>query len=151
MRILLASDSYPPLIGGATLATRELARALKERGHTVSVATSWQKDAPAAEVEDGMQFDESGRPRAVFPARWSSPAIPLLPFPIRSWSCGCIACWDSFRPDVVHTYGWISASMVFALSGKKTPLVLAARDYGNVCPRRTMLYNGVKAPARVPA
>src|ERR1700710_2003354 len=51
MRILLISDSYPPLIGGATRAAQQLALAMTGRGHEVEVVTVWQPDLPAFEFD----------------------------------------------------------------------------------------------------
>jgi hypothetical protein len=45
LRLLLVSDSYPPLIGGATRASQLLAQDLARRGHEVCVATSEQPGA----------------------------------------------------------------------------------------------------------
>lgn len=46
MRVLLVSDAYPPIIGGATRAAQQLGRQLTLRGHRVQVATAWQRDLP---------------------------------------------------------------------------------------------------------
>jgi glycosyltransferase involved in cell wall biosynthesis len=145
MRALLVSDSYPPLIGGATLATRELARALRDRGHSVCVATSWQKGAPASEAEDEIAVRRVRAAASRLPGALVEPRYTPPPFPDPELVVRLRRLIGSFRPDVIHTYGWISASVVVALSGHKIPLVLAGRDYGNICPRRTMLFEGVSA------
>lgn len=37
LRVLIATDQYEPMVGGVPTVTRELARGLAERGHTVEV------------------------------------------------------------------------------------------------------------------
>ena len=54
MRILLASDHYPPFIGGAQRQTQVLASELAARGHEVAVATVWQDDLPARPARGGV-------------------------------------------------------------------------------------------------
>ncbi len=54
MRILLAIDHYPPIIGGAQIQSMVLAKSLHERGHEVVVATVWQHGVPAIETDDGL-------------------------------------------------------------------------------------------------
>src|SRR4051812_45260312 len=56
MRVLLASDDYPPYIGGAQIQTHLLATQLKARGHDVAVATVWQDDLPSYEDGDGVRL-----------------------------------------------------------------------------------------------
>ena len=47
MRVLLASDFYPPFIGGAERQVQLLAAALSNRGHAVDVATVWHEGQPS--------------------------------------------------------------------------------------------------------
>ena len=48
MRVLLATDNYPPYIGGAQIQSHFLAAELRDRGHEVVVATVWQSDLPSS-------------------------------------------------------------------------------------------------------
>jgi glycosyltransferase involved in cell wall biosynthesis len=45
-----------------------------------------------------------------------------------------------FRPDLVHSYGWLTYSAAAALAGTGVPLVLSMHDYGNFCALRTLLH-----------
>jgi glycosyltransferase involved in cell wall biosynthesis len=47
------------------------------------------------------------------------------------------------NPDIVHSYGWMALPTAAALTGRKTPLVLAGRDYGSFCATRTLVRNGL--------
>jgi hypothetical protein len=46
LKILLATDHYPPFIGGAHRQVQLLAQELSRRGYNVSVATVWHGGLP---------------------------------------------------------------------------------------------------------
>jgi glycogen(starch) synthase len=54
MRILLINSEYPPLGGGASNASANLARMLAENGHTVAVITAHFKGLPVEEMQDSV-------------------------------------------------------------------------------------------------
>lgn len=54
MTLLLVNYEYPPVGGGAAVASRSLARALQAQGHSVAVLTASNGDEPAIRVEDGV-------------------------------------------------------------------------------------------------
>lgn len=143
MRILLVSDSYPPLIGGATRATRQLALALAARGHEVRVATAWQEGAPPAEDDEGIRVDRlrTLTSRLGFLSADAERHTPP-PFPDPEATVRFRRLLRAWRPDVVHAYGWLSYSCALALTGTGIPVVLAARDYGNICALRTLVRRG---------
>lgn len=143
MRLLLATDYYPPLIGGATRAAEQLATRMQARGETVTVATSWQRGLPAREVRGGVEVIRlrslmSRVPGASADATRYTP--PPFPDPELTWRLRRLLA--AKRPQVVHTYGWISYALCAALGRKRPPLILSARDYGNVCPKRTLVRHG---------
>ncbi|MCB1717911.1 MAG: glycosyltransferase, partial [Candidatus Competibacteraceae bacterium] len=53
LRILLVSDHFPPFLGGAHRQSYLLSQQLAQRGHEVTVVTSWQPGVPDKEV-DGL-------------------------------------------------------------------------------------------------
>jgi hypothetical protein len=55
MRILLASDFYPPFIGGAELQVQLLGKELVLRGHEVSAATVWHAGLAEQQDDAGVQ------------------------------------------------------------------------------------------------
>ena len=141
--IMLVSDSYAPLIGGATQAIQHLAEQLHSRGHKVTVVTAWQRDAPALEDDGGVTVY---RVRDLLSRmRWlsSNPyrhTPPPFPDPEATWRIRSII--TRLQPDVVYSYGWISYSCAAAMLGLDIPLILSARDYGYVCALRTMVRYG---------
>ncbi len=139
------SDGYPPLIGGATRATRHLGRQLARRGHAVTVATAWQRDLPATELDGDVEVHRlRGLVSRVTrlsadPYRYTPPPFPD---PELVWRLRRLALRT--RPDIVHSYGWLSYSALPALARRRVPVLLAAREYANICPVRTMVRQGAE-------
>ncbi len=140
LRILLVSDAYPPIFGGATRAAQQLAQQLRARGHHVAVATAWQRGLPARENDGGVPVRRLRGlvSRAGFlsadPVRYTPP-----PFPDPELSLRLRRLITRFEPDLVHSYGWLTYSCLPALWRTGVPLVLAAREYANICPVRTLV------------
>lgn len=139
-RILLASDAYPPLIGGADRAVQALAHELRDRGHAVAVLTAWQAGLPGRSDDDGVAVhrvrDLSSCVRFLGADPYKHQFAPL-PDPLAAMTMRRIV--RAFRPDVLHSYGWITYSCQLALAATGIPLVVSTRDYGNVCAVRTLL------------
>lgn len=143
MRILIVTDTYPPNIGGATRAAYLLAHCMTARGHVISVATTWQPGLPTTEDDDGV---------SVHRVRDLSTRLPWLPldplqhhtppYPDPETVLRLRRLINRFRPDVVHSYGWLTYSCAVALLGKRIPLLLSARDYSYICGKRTFEQNG---------
>jgi glycosyltransferase involved in cell wall biosynthesis len=143
LRALIVTDYYRPLIGGSIRSVELLARNLRAQGHTVAIATSWQPDSPSEEVVDGVQVfrvrDLASRMRRFSEDPYKHNPPPFAD-PEGAWRLRKVV--KSFRPDIVHTYGWISHSLAVGMSGLDVPLLLSARDYGNVCPIGTLVRKG---------
>jgi len=140
MRILLVSDYYPPFIGGAHRQTQLLGQELRQRGHAVSVATVWYGGAPEAEDDAGVCVYRVRQLRTLLPGfvhdqrqRHSTP------FPDPVTVMGLRRVIDQVRPEVIHSYGWITYSLAVALMGKDIPLLISSRDYAYSCANRTMV------------
>lgn len=141
LRVLLASDFFPPFIGGAELQTRVLARGLAKRGHAVSVATVWHTGLPR--VEHQPEFDVYRLEGFTTGVPWFSTDPgrrfhPPLPDPRITSALRSLI--RSFQPDVIHASGWIAYSCAAAREGGHTPLVLSVRDYGYTCALRTLMH-----------
>jgi glycosyltransferase involved in cell wall biosynthesis len=138
---MLVSDSYPPLIGGAGRDTELLAAALVARGHRVCVATSTQLDAPARETSR-YGFEVHRLPGIVTRLHRLSASLERRvppPFPDPETVLRLRRLIRRFRPDVVHSYGWMTYSCLLALAGLSPRLIVSARDYGMICATRTLL------------
>lgn len=142
MRVLLVTDHYPPFIGGAQIQSRLLARELSARGHDVAVATVWQNGSPAVEDDDGITVHFLRQLRTFPGLARTRRQHHQPPFPDPVTVVGLRRLINRFQPDVVHAYGWFGFSCAAALLGKKTPLLLTARDYGYSCANRTLMRDG---------
>jgi glycosyltransferase involved in cell wall biosynthesis len=143
LRVLLVTDSYPPLIGGATFWSRQVALGMSERGHTVEVATTWQPGTPAREEDAGVVVrrhrDLTSRMGWISedPYKHNPP-----PFPDPEATLRLRRRIKDFEPDLVHSYGWLTHSAAAALLGSSVPLLVSTQDYGNVCALRTLSRKG---------
>jgi glycosyltransferase involved in cell wall biosynthesis len=144
MRILLATDHYPPHIGGAQIQSRTLAQELHRRGHDVALAAVWQNGKPAVEDDDGVPVHWLRQLRT-FPGlarERRQHHQPPFPDPVTILQLRRLI--RRFRPDIVHSYGWISYSCAAALLGSDVPLIITSRDYAYGCAKRTLMFDGTE-------
>lgn len=136
MKILLASDFFPPATGGLEAHVQRLAKALLQRGHSVVVVTSTPDPQPLPEggvvissstVLRRAPFLFQDKDRA-FPPPWPDPTF-------RSTVRQVVGSWE---PDVIHAHGWCSFSCYWRDS---PPLVVTLHDHGLRCPKKSLLRN----------
>lgn len=137
MKILLASDHYPPAIGGAQVQTQALARAISAAGHEVAVATVWQPGLPAHEIDQDIDISRLRQMRSFGGHATERLHQPPFPDPVTVVELRRLI--RRFNPQILHTAGWFSYSAALALGRRPTPLVVSARDYGYSCAATTLL------------
>ena len=132
MRILIATDAFPPLCGGSGWSTYELAKGLRERGHDLTIVQPRFDDGPprAGDV-DGFHVTEF---------RAGAPRIPYLR--------NCFKNERFYRrfgrylerlvgetaADVVHAQHLLTTPpAVVAARRRNVPVVCTVRDYWPVC------------------
>jgi glycosyltransferase involved in cell wall biosynthesis len=142
VRALIVTDSYWPLIGGANRSTELLAHSLAQRGHTVAVATAWQEGLAAVEDQGEVRVhrlrDLSSRMRWISEDPYKHNPPPF-PDPEAVWRLRRLIA--EFKPDIVHAYGWLTHSTAVALLGRRIPLLISARGYGNICAVHNLVRN----------
>jgi glycosyltransferase involved in cell wall biosynthesis len=151
MRILLATDHFPPFIGGAHRQAQLIARAMAERGHEVVVATPWHGGLPVVEEENGVTVHRMRQLRTAFSCLvrdQNQRHQPPFPDPVTVF--GLRRLIADFEPEIVHAYGWFAFSVAAALGRRRIPLLISARDYGYFCATRTLLRKG-QIPCSGPA
>jgi len=152
LRVLLVTDSYPPLVGGATFWSQQVARLMSERGHEVTLATTWQPDTPAFEEDGDVAVhrlrDLTSRVPGISadPYRHNPP-----PFPDPEAVLRLRRLIKRTKPDLVHSYGWLTHSVAAALLGTDVPLLVSTQDYGNICALRTLFRHGEICEGSAPA
>lgn len=142
MHILIASDHYPPFIGGAHRQTQILSQELSKRGHEVQVATVWQPGLPYLEQDGGVQVYRLKQLRTLFTPDVADPVQrhqPPFPDPVTVRQLRRL--FKELQPGVIHSHGWFSFSCAEALQEMDIPLLISGRDYGYSCATRTLLYH----------
>jgi glycosyltransferase involved in cell wall biosynthesis len=142
MRILIATDTFPPVCGGSGWSTYELARGLRQRGHHVCVV----QPAETAQVPsyDGFEI-------LAFPA--AAPRVPFVRNYVRNERL--YERLDPFlrtiirseRIDLVHGQHVLTAvPAIRAAQAERVPSVCTIRDYWPVCYWGDMLRTGDDNP-----
>ena len=131
MRILIATDAFPPASGGSGWSTYELARGLRARGHEIVVVQPYSERTPVPSGYDG--FDVSG-----FPA--FAPAVPYLRNYVRNERLyRRLAAYlrnriETDRIDLVHAQHVLTGPPSIAAARRAgIPVVCTVRDYWPLC------------------
>lgn len=145
MRILSASDFYPPTVGGLERHVQSLSRELHRRGHGVTVATLRSADQPCARNDAGVAIHPvgslAGRVLQPFYANTGRPFHPTVPDPVTVRDLRKLI--DALDPDIIHARGWIIYSLLAALRRRhRAGVVVTLHDYSLVCPKKTYLRDG---------
>jgi glycosyltransferase involved in cell wall biosynthesis len=141
-RILLLSDLFAPVIGGTEGHVGALARALADRGHTVSVATAQVPGTPPFEVADGVRVHRMRglAQRAGAHESAGRPFHPPFPDPLVTRALWRVV--EKERPDVVHAHSPIVHSFVPLKRRSRARLVLTLHDYAAICAVRVLMREG---------
>jgi glycosyltransferase involved in cell wall biosynthesis len=133
MRVLLATDAFPPNCGGSGWSTWELAQGLRARGHDVSVVQTRAGGARRVRMreQDGLAVIEFGAPAPNLPfvrnyfknERLTSMLAPFLAH---------LA--DEKQIDVIHAQHVLTGpASIRAGRSAGRPVVCTVRDYWPVC------------------
>jgi glycogen(starch) synthase len=143
LRILHATDSFLPNVGGLELAIAALVRSQVRRGRVVALATALHPDAPAREDLDGAQVHRLPMTMARVPGAYADPThLFFPPVPDPRFKRAFADLIGRFRPDVIHAQGWILYSVLGAARRAGVPVVATAHDHSQVCATKVMLYHG---------
>ena len=133
MRLLIATDVFPPLCGGSGWSAYELARGLRARGHEVTIVRPRFGGRPR---DDPGEFD-GFRP---IEFRALAPTVPFLRNLARNeWFYPRFAHWleaviREHRIELVHAQHLLTApASVIAARAEGVPVVCTIRDYWPLC------------------
>jgi len=143
MRILMLTQSYAPVVGGAERMVEDLSFELAERGHVVSVATLRQPG-------DGGDGAHGRVPVHLLESSvYRLPGVSLdverrhaPPGPDPETVLGLRRLLASERPDVVHAHNWLFHSYLPVDRAGGPATVLSLHDYGLVCATKRFLNRG---------
>ena len=134
LRTLIASDTYPPQLNGAAVATQRLVRGLAQRGHEVRVV------APNMAYSDETQEDP-GVPGVTAHRVKAAPAKPFHPeFRFTSWvgiGARLERIFRQFRPDAVHIQNHFVIGKGCLEQGRKAGIPVVGANHftpGNLMP-----------------
>jgi glycosyltransferase involved in cell wall biosynthesis/O-antigen/teichoic acid export membrane protein len=143
LRILHATDTFRPNVGGLELAVAALVRGQVRRRQVVAVATPPHPDAPGREVLDGAQIHRLPMTMARVPGAYVNPTqLFFPPVPDPRFERAFADLIARFRPDVIHAHGWILYSVLGAARRAGVPVVATTHDHSQVCATKVMLYHG---------
>lgn len=136
MRILLV-NKFHYFRGGSEKYYFELAKLLKEHGHTVGYFS--MKNENNITTGDKEYFVEeidmnTGSKLKAFDVIYSPANKKLMTKAL-----------EEFKPDIVHINNFqrqLSASIIDAIKEKNIPIVMTAHDLNPICPASVMLYDG---------
>jgi glycogen synthase len=143
LRILHATDTFPPNVGGLELSIAALARAQVSRGQVVAVATPRHPHAPEQENLDGAEVYRLPMAMAHLPGAYVDPThLYFPPVPDPRFARAFAGLVSRFRPQVIHARGWILYSVLGAARRADIPVVASAHDHSHVCATKIMLHRG---------
>src|SRR3989338_1203341 len=124
MKILMVIGQFHPVIGGAEQQCRKLAKALMDRGHTVSVVTTRVRGCPRRAIVDGIPIE-----RVWYPVGFLAPLFMCVRIFFRAR-----------RADVIHVHQalWplVSAVVVGVLQNK--PVICKIGNSGELFDLRVL-------------
>ena len=140
MKVLLATDSFPPNCGGSGWSTYELARGLRARGHAVSlVQPRPRQSADHTRHYDGFEVEEVAA---------AAPPVPFLRNYFKNerlWAqlANRLVARLQRRPvDVIHSQHVLTTvPAVRAGRAAGVPVVVTVRDYWPVCYWSDLIYD----------
>lgn len=133
MRILIPTDSFPPVCGGSGWSTYELARGLRTLGHEVTIVQPKPGEAPGVrEIEyDGLQVQLFGAPAPNVPYLRNYYKSERL---TRSLADHLVSLLRRTPHDVVHAqHVMTTVAGIQAAKAIGVPAVATVRDYWPVC------------------
>jgi glycosyltransferase involved in cell wall biosynthesis len=149
MKILMLTDFYPPTIGGVEKHVATLSVHLVKRGHSVVVCTVGQRGMKPFEIGDNVRVR---RLEALFQKIPFASSNPLKQFhpPFKdsklAKQIGRIV--KDYKPDVVHSHGWILFSYLPVKSRLNVPIVATLHHYGFICPRQDLFFRSREVCSR---
>jgi glycosyltransferase involved in cell wall biosynthesis len=132
MRILIATDAFPPECGGSGWSAYELARGLRSRGHAITVVMP-RSGLPADLVRDydGFTISEVACPAGSVPFFRNYAKNERFWPRLASRIADAVA---SSRAEIVHAQHVLtSPAAIVAARQARVPVVCTVRDYWPVC------------------
>ncbi len=140
----MLTDLYAPVIGGLEIHVRNLSAGLAARGHTVTVATLDQGNAPARESDAQGVAVRRIRGTLQRAARLFSDSQRQFapPFPDPEATLALRRIIAEVQPEIIHAHNWLLHSYLPLQRRNGPKIILSLHDYGLVCARRDRIHQG---------
>jgi glycosyltransferase involved in cell wall biosynthesis len=140
MRILMLTDFYPPTVGGVERHVGMLSGYLADEGHRVAVCTVKQASAESYESRAGAEIYRIESLLLRMPFTHLDPAKRYHPpFADPGITAGLREIVEEFRPNLIHSHGWIVFSYLPLQKRYDIPIVTTLHNFSLICPRQDLL------------
>jgi len=138
MKLLMLSNSYPPVIRGGAMHVYWLSHELAKRGHQVTVCTIGEKYLPKYEWDGDVKIWKTCSAFQKIPFLFSD--VGRHP-PNEDWIIArqLRHILQEEKPDIVHSHGRIVYSMLSVKRKVEIPLVTTLHGYTFICPKTTLM------------
>ncbi len=142
MRILMLSQSYPPVTGGIAIHVRTLSSELAARGHDVAVVTEWHQGMEEFEVDQGVRVYRFHSTMQRMPWLFKDSIRHFAPpFPDPETVMALRRIIRKERPEIVHAHNWLVYSFLPLKAWSGARLVVTLHDYNLACAKTILLHN----------
>ena len=134
MRVLMVSQFYPPVAGGQEQYVRNLALAMADRGHQVSVVTIANDGSPGTTLDGAVSVHRVRTTTQRLPKLYSDPERPhAMPVGDPGFRRAIRDLVASEGFDIIHAHDWSVASALGPAERSGVPVVLTQHDYSHIC------------------
>ena len=142
MRILMLSQFYPPIIGGAEQHVRTLSIELASRGHDVVVVTMRHKGQASTDIDGKVRLYRIQSSVQYFPWLFSNNERQHSPpFPDPKMMLELRHIIKNEKPQIIHAHNWIVRSFLPLKTWSKARLVVTLHDYNLSCAKNSRVYH----------
>jgi glycosyltransferase involved in cell wall biosynthesis len=144
MRILMLTQFYPPIVGGEERHVRNLAIALTQRGHSITVVTLGVPGTRDYETDEGVSvYRVHGTLQRLGGLFSETERRFAPPFPDPELVIAIRRIVIMVKPDIVHSHNWFFLGSFLPLRGwSGAPLIHTLHDYGPICAKKNLIYQG---------
>jgi glycosyltransferase involved in cell wall biosynthesis len=143
MRIMMLTQSYPPITDGISHYVRSLGVELACAGHDICVVTLWNEGLPEFEIDDKVEvYRVKGSLHRARDLLYSRPGrLYAPPFPDPEFTFRLRSIAKKKRPQVVHAHDWLLHSFIPLKKRSGAKLVVTLHDYSLGCAKWSLIYN----------
>lgn len=133
MRILMLTQTYPPILGGIERHVHSLSAELAARGHHVAVATLWHTGQAETEMDGAVKIYRLRGTLSRFAGMFSTGRFLAPPAPDPELMLALRKVIEAERPEIVHAHNWIVHSFLPIKRWSKAKLVMTLHDSEMTC------------------